>query len=91
MRAPALVPVVTVSRLGFGRVTVKWFSDLSAAERDDWVALATSRHAEVRGDHTSAHCLAATCTQTLLADKVDLRWRATHRRDRWLGTWRTAQ
>lgn len=88
MRAPALVPIVTVSRLGFGRVTVMWYNDVSAAERGDWVARATSRHAEVRGDHTSAHCLAATCTQTLLADKVDLRWRATHYRDRWQGTLR---
>lgn len=86
MRAPALAPIVTVSRTGIGRVTVKWFDGISAAERDDWVARATSQRAEVRGDHTSAHCLAATCIQSLLADKVDLRWRATHYRDRWNGT-----
>lgn len=78
--------VVTVSRSLLGRVTVKWFNGEDAAQRDAWVARATARRAEVRGDHTGDDCLAATCVQTLLEDGVDLSWRATHRVDRWLGT-----
>lgn len=77
--------VVTVSRSLLGRVTVKWFDGEDAAERDAWVAKATARGAEVRGNHSPQDCLAATCTQTLLQDGVDLSWRATHRRDRRLG------
>lgn len=73
-------PVVTVDRTAFGRLTVKWFPGTDAAEQDAWVARATSRGAEVRGEHTSDDCLAARCMHTLLADGVDLRWCATHRR-----------
>lgn len=69
-----------------GRVTVKWFDGPQSAERDAWIAKATARCAEVRGDHSPEDCLAATCVQSLLEDGVDLRWRATHRRDWWLGT-----
>lgn len=77
--------VITVSRSWLGRVTVKWFDSQDAVQRDAWVAKATSRCAEVRGDHSPEDCLAATCVQTLLEDGVDLRWRATHRKDRRLG------
>ena len=49
-------------------------------ERGAWTARATSRIADVRGEHTSQDCLVATCTQSLLADGVDVSWRATHRR-----------
>lgn len=76
------LPVVTVSRSWFGRVTVTWFATEADMHRGRWTARATSRVADVRGEHTSHDCLVATCTQTLLADGVDQSWRATHRHGR---------
>ncbi|HKJ11159.1 MAG TPA: hypothetical protein VJ976_02090 [Ornithinimicrobium sp.] len=76
------LPVVTVTRSWSGRVTVKWFTTEAAMSRDAWTARATSRIADIRGEHTSQDCLVATCTRSLLADGADVSWRATHRRGR---------